>query len=280
MALSASASHSRKVPLRSFRLSSNRNKQIDYILSNSAEQNTSKALSWHSHGITNVGKVRKHNEDSMLERPETGMWVVADGMGGHAAGDVASQMIVNSLKKVHEGLSLERYIDDIEDTLISVNKKLIDKANESAKRTTIGSTVVMMLTYDKYCIYLWAGDSRLYRLRDSELRQMTTDHSQVEQYVEQGLISREEAAVHPHGNMITRAVGATPNFFLDMDIQEMKKGDRYLLCSDGLTKHTEDYEFQEILGNGTAEEICKEMIDMTLDRGAGDNVTAIVIDID
>ena len=216
----------------------------------------------------------------MLERPETGMWVVADGMGGHAAGDVASQLIVNSLKKVHEGLSLERYIDDIENTLISVNKKLIDKANESAKRTTIGSTVVMMLTHDKYCVYLWAGDSRLYRLRDSQLRQMTTDHSQVEQYVEQGLISREEAAVHPHGNMITRALGATPIFFLDMDIQEMKKGDRYLLCSDGLTKHTEDYEFQEILGNGTAEEICKEMIDMTLDRGAGDNVTAIVIDID
>ena len=116
----------------------------------------------------------------MLVRPETGMWVVADGMGGHAAGDVASQLIVNSLKKVHEGLSLERYIDDIEDTLISVNKKLIDKANESAKRTTIGSTVVMMLTFDKYCIYLWAGDSRLYRLRDSVLRQMTTDHSQVE----------------------------------------------------------------------------------------------------
>lgn len=247
---------------------------------NTNEQIPTETLSWHSYGITDVGRVRKHNEDSMLERPETGMWVVADGMGGHAAGDVASQMIVNSLKKVHEGLSLERYIDDIEDTLINVNKKLIDKANESAKRTTIGSTVVMMLAYGKYCIYLWAGDSRLYRLRNGELRQMTTDHSQVEQYVEQGLISREEAAVHPHGNMITRAVGATPKFFLDMDIQEMKKGDRYLLCSDGLTKHTEDFEFNEMLPNGSAEEICKKMIDITLERGAGDNVTAIVIDID
>jgi len=249
-------------------------------MSQSSQNNSANSLSWHSHGITNVGKVRKHNEDSMLVRPETGMWVVADGMGGHAAGDVASQMIVNSLKKVHEGLSLERYIDDIEDTLIDVNKKLIEKANQSAKRTTIGSTVVMMIAYDKYCIYLWAGDSRLYRLRDGQLHEMTTDHSQVEQYVEQGLISREEAAVHPHGNMITRAVGATPNFFLDMEIQEMKKGDRYLLCSDGLTKHTEDYEFHEMLPEGTPEEICKKMIDITLDRGAGDNVTAIVIDID
>ena len=80
--------------------------------------------------------------------------------------------------------------------------------------------------------------------------------------------------------MITRAVGATPNFFLDMDIQELKKGDRYLLCSDGLSKHTEDFEFQEMLAKGTPEEICKEMIDLTLERGAGDNVTAIVIDID
>lgn len=246
----------------------------------STEQHNTTSLSWLSHGITNVGKVRKHNEDSLLERSEAGMWIVADGMGGHDDGDVASQMIVNSLKKVHKGISLERYLDDIEDTLIDVNKKLIQKANEGAKRTTMGSTVVMMLAYDKYCIYLWAGDSRLYRLRDNELRQMTTDHSQVEQYIELGLISREEAVVHPHGNMITRAVGAPQNFFLDMGIQEMQKGDRYLLCSDGLTKHTLDFEFEERLGNGTAEEICKELIDLTLSRGAGDNVTMIVIDID
>ena len=245
----------------------------------SAKNNKSN-LSWHSHGITNVGKVRKHNEDSMLERPEVGLWVVADGMGGHAAGDVASQMITNSLKKVHEGLSLDKYIDAIEDVLIKVNKKLIDKANESTKRTTIGSTVVIMLTYDKYCVYLWAGDSRLYRMRNGELRQMTTDHSQVEQYVEQGLISREEAAVHPHGNMITRAVGATQNFFLDMEIQEIQKGDRYLLCSDGLTKHLVDFEFQEMLPGGDVKKVCQELIDLTLSRGAGDNVTAIVIDID
>ena len=249
-------------------------------MSTTSSKNNTKQLSWHSYGITNVGKVRKHNEDSMLERSEAGMWVVADGMGGHDGGDLASQMIVNTLKKIHEGLSLERYIDDIEDALIEVNKNLIQIASERSKRTTIGSTVVMMLAYQEYCVYLWAGDSRLYRLRDNKLRQMTTDHSQVEQYVEQGLISREEAAVHPHGNMITRAVGASQNFFLDMDIQEMKKGDRYLLCSDGLTKHTLDFEFEERLGNGNVEEICKELIDLTLDRGAGDNVTAIVIDID
>jgi len=240
----------------------------------------SNAFSCTSYGITDVGKARKHNEDSMLDRSEIGLWVVADGMGGHDAGDVASQLIVSSLKKVHEGVTLNRYIDDIEDRLLKVNQQLIDKANESEKKATIGSTVVAMLAYDKYCVYLWAGDSRLYRLRDTEIRQITTDHSQVEQYVERGLISREEAAVHPHANMITRAVGATNDLFLDIDIQEMELNDRYLLCSDGLTKHIMDLELEEILHEeGDPEETCKILIDLTLERGAGDNVTAIVIDI-
>ena len=238
------------------------------------------SMSVNSYGITDVGKARKHNEDAMLDRKEIGLWVVADGMGGHAKGDVASQMIVEAMKKVHEGVKLESYIDDIEERLLDVNKKLVAKAREAEKKVTIGSTVVLMLSFGKYCLYAWAGDSRLYRLRDNELRQMTTDHSQVEVYVEQGLISREEAAVHPHGNMITRAVGAADNLFLDMDIQEMKSGDRYLLCSDGLTKHTNDLEFEEMMKEGTPEECCKKMIQQTLDRGAGDNVTAIIVDVD
>jgi serine/threonine protein phosphatase PrpC len=243
-------------------------------------ETSTKSLAWHSYGITDVGKVRKHNEDAMLDRAEIGLWAVADGMGGHHAGDVASQMIVDTLKKVHEGTNLNRYVDDIEDSILEVNTRLIEKARESEKRTTIGSTVVILVACEKYCVYIWAGDSRLYRQRDGELRQITTDHSQVEQYVEQGLITREEATVHPHGNMITRAVGATETLFLEMDIQEMKSGDRYLLCSDGLTKHIIDFEFQDILQEGTVEETCKTLIDLTLSRGAGDNVTAIVVDID
>lgn len=238
------------------------------------------SIAWHSHGISDVGKVRDHNEDSLLERAEVGMWVVADGMGGHTAGDVASQMIINSLGEVATDLPLDRYIDDIEDRLVQVNKKLIGKAEAGKKRTIIGSTVVVMLACENYCVYLWAGDSRLYRLRKKELRQMTTDHSQVEQYIKRGIITREEATFHPDGNMITRAVGATRDFFLDMDIQEIEKGDRYLLCSDGLTKHVEDYEFEQMLTGGTTEQTCKALIDLTLSRGAGDNVTAIIIDAD
>ncbi len=245
-----------------------------------AENKSSTSLSWSSFGITDVGRVRKHNEDSLLDKPEIGLWVVADGMGGHEGGDVASQMIVESLGKIHEGVTLDRYIDDIEDRLIKVNERLINKAQKSEKNTTIGSTVVGMVAYDRFCTFFWAGDSRLYRLRDNSLRQLSIDHSQVEIYVEQGLISRREAATHPHGNMITRAVGASDDLYIDFDIQEMQSGDRYMLCSDGLTKHLEDIEFEEMLSEGNVEEACKELIALTLERGAGDNVTTIVVDVE
>ena len=246
---------------------------------NLAPNKITSRFTWSSCGLSDKGKVRKHNEDSMLVRPEAGLWVVADGMGGHAAGDVASQMIVTSLKDVQVGGRLNKYINDIEDRLLAVNKRLLNKAQQTDHRTTIGSTVVAMLAYDKYCVYIWAGDSRLYRLRNSQIRQMSTDHSQVEMYVEKGLISREEALGHPHGNMITRAVGASDELYLDMDIQELAHKDRYLLCSDGLTKHVTDLEIQDILDDGTIQEACKELINLTLERGAVDNVTAIVIDI-
>lgn len=245
-----------------------------------AENKSSTSLSWSSFGITDVGKVRKLNEDSLLDKPEIGLWVVADGMGGHEGGDVASQMIVKSLGKIHEGVTLDRYIDDIEDRLIKVNERLINKAQKSEKNVTIGSTVVGMVAYDRFCTFFWAGDSRLYRLRDNSLRQLSFDHSQVEIYIEQGLINRKEAATHPHANMITRAVGAGEDLYIDFDIQEMQSGDRYMLCSDGLTKHLEDIEFEEMLSEGNVEEACKELISLTLERGAGDNVTTIVVDVE
>ena len=248
-------------------------------MSDTTNQNDTKTFSWISYGKTDVGKARKLNEDSMLVRPDVGMWAVADGMGGHEAGDVASQMVVSTLNEIQLGSSLEKYINDIEDALVNVNKKLIEIAHQGEKPTTCGSTVVVMLAYEKYCAFLWAGDSRLYRIRDNKINQLTTDHSQVQLYVEQGLISKEEAESHPHANMITRAVGATEDFVLDVDMQEMNEGDRYLLCSDGLTKHIPDLDFEKMLAKGDVEKKCNELIDLTLARGAKDNVTAVLVDI-
>jgi len=248
-------------------------------MSDTTEKNETESFSWTSCGKTDVGKSRKLNEDSMLIRPDVGMWAVADGMGGHEAGDVASQMVVNTLNEIQLGSSLEKYINDIEDALVNVNKRLIEIANQGEKQTTCGSTVVVMLAYEKYCAFLWAGDSRLYRIRNDQIVRLTTDHSQVQLYIEQGLISKEEAESHPHANMITRAVGATDEFVLDVDMQEMNKGDRYLLCSDGLTKHITDPDFEKMLAKGDVEKKCNELIDLTLARGAKDNVTAVLVDI-
>ncbi|SMN11055.1 Protein serine/threonine phosphatase PrpC, regulation of stationary phase [uncultured Candidatus Thioglobus sp.] len=239
-----------------------------------------KILSWSSFGITDTGKIRKHNEDSMLNNPETGLWVVADGMGGHVAGDVASQMVVNALANISTTNALKDYLDNIEDCLIDVNKFLIEKAGQLDNKTTIGSTVVGMIAYEKFCIFFWAGDSRLYRLRDSTLSQLSIDHSQVELYIAQGIMNRAEAVTHPQGNVITRAIGANKNIYIDFDIQEMRIKDRYMLCSDGLTKHMKDTEFESMLNEGNSEEACRSLMQLTLERGATDNVTAIVIDID
>lgn len=238
-----------------------------------------KGLSWSSFGITDPGKTRKNNEDSMLDDPKIGLWVVADGMGGHIAGDIASQMVVNALANLSLKHTLVEYLDDIEDCLIDVNKCLVEKARQLDQSTTIGSTVVGMIAYDKFCGFFWAGDSRLYRLRDNALRQLSTDHSQVELYIAQGVMSRAEAVTHPRGNVITRAIGANEEIFIDFDIQEMRVNDRYMLCSDGLTKHLKDTEFESMMNEGNSEEACRNLINLTLERGATDNVTAIVIDI-
>jgi serine/threonine protein phosphatase PrpC len=234
-------------------------------------------FTWTSVTLTHTGNVRKHNEDSCLDRADAGLWVVADGMGGHASGDLASQMIVNTLAKVEPGANLSAYVDRVEEALLSVNRKLVDMAAQTQQ--TSGSTVVGLIAFGQHAIILWAGDSRLYRRRGNELKQLTTDHSQVESYVEQGLLTREEAAIHPAGNMVTRAVGAAADLYVEMDIQELQNGDRFLLCSDGLDKHIADPEIAQILAKPDLREAAQTLIDVTLSRGAIDNVTVSVIDI-
>ncbi len=234
-------------------------------------------LTWASYALTHVGHVRKVNEDAFLDRPDLGLWVVADGMGGHSAGDVASNLIVSSLGKLSPPESLSQFTDAVEDSLLEVNKALIKNARETQQ--TSGSTVVALLCHGYHCVYTWAGDSRCYLLRDDVLSQLTTDHSQVEIYVQLGLISREEALSHPSSNMVTRAIGAESDLFLDLDMLEMRPGDRYLLCSDGLHKHVSDRELTNFLAKGSPAAVAHALIDITLARGATDNVTVAIIDV-
>ena len=134
-----------------------------------------------------------------------------------------------------------------------------------------------MVALDNYFALLWAGDSRAYRARKGSIMQLTRDHSQVEELVERGVILREEAESHPASNVITRAVGATDQLYVDVDIDKVEPGDTFLLCSDGLYKHLSEDEISELLRKEEIAEICQSLIDLTLERGATDNVTLVVI---
>jgi serine/threonine protein phosphatase PrpC len=232
---------------------------------------------WKSATITHVGNVRKLNEDSCLDRADIGLWVVADGMGGHAAGDVASQTVVQTLAALPAHATLPAFVNAVEDGILEANERLVAMAAET--KQTSGSTVVALIASQGYGVVLWAGDSRIYRLRNGSFKQMTTDHSQVELFIEQGLITREEAVNHPAGNMVTRAVGAGPELYLEMDIVELEIGDRFLLCSDGLDKHVSDPEIADVLGQGPPAQAAQRLIDLTLSRGASDNVTVSVVEV-
>ncbi len=234
-------------------------------------------LSWTSATLSDVGKKRKHNEDSYLDRREDGLWVVADGMGGHSSGDLASQTIVDTLARCPAADDLDSFVTAVEEQILTAHRQLLEIA--SRRMQTMGSTVVALLARGNHAAVLWAGDSRLYRLRNDRLEQITRDHSHVNMLLDSGLISEDEVEDHPAGNLVTRAVGADEELCLDADIWELQAGDRYLLCSDGLDKHLHDDEIAALLRKGTVDEAARALIDLTLERGALDNVTVSVVDI-
>ncbi|MHB8424367.1 MAG: PP2C family protein-serine/threonine phosphatase [Gammaproteobacteria bacterium] len=232
------------------------------------------ALHWNSFGITNVGAVRKINEDAFLNRPDLGVWAVADGMGGHAAGDVASQIVVDRLAQLPANSGLSTLIDAAEDRLLEANRKLLTLAMRQKERT-IGSTVLALVARGRHAACLWAGDSRLYRIRGRHIEQMMQDHAMVEDLVASGLITREEAADHPQANRITRAIGAMPSLFMDIELFTIRPGDIYLLCSDGLYKELSNDEIIKTLNNN--EQAVDKLIMFALERGARDNVTVVTV---
>lgn len=236
--------------------------------------NESRSLRWNSRAISHVGAVRKNNEDSYLHRPDLGIWAVADGMGGHSAGDVASQTVVECLGQMTPNGSLSSMVDATEDRLLEANRRLLALAVNQHQRT-IGSTAVALLARGSYAACLWAGDSRAYRIRGKRIERMTQDHAMVEDLVSSGLMSRDEAMSHPQANRITRAIGAMPGLFVDVEIFALEPGDIFLLCSDGLYKELTDAEI--VKGLNGDEQAVDALINLALERRARDNVTVVAV---
>lgn len=233
---------------------------------------------WVSSAVTDVGNVRKINEDAILDRPQHGLWVVADGMGGHEAGDVASSSIVSALSSLGSYEKPSEFVSAVEDTLIAVNKRLF--AMSSADGKVVGSTVACLLALPGHCLCMWAGDSRVYRLRNFELEELTTDHSEVEELIAEGSLAREDAEGYPGENVITRAVGGEDELYVEVRLFKLGHKDRILLCSDGLYKDVAFDEIREILSDGAISSAVQRLLDLAKSRRCSDNTSVIGVEFE
>jgi protein phosphatase len=231
---------------------------------------------WTSSARSDAGRVREINEDACLDQSALGRWAVADGMGGHAVGDLASRLVIDALGRLASPASMKSFVADARARLQSANRQLREEATRRQVQR-IGSTVVVLLACDRFCGYIWAGDSRLYLLREGSLRQLTRDHSQVEALKSLGVITEEEARHHPAQHMITRAVGATDVLELDDDAIEVADGDIFLLCSDGLSNEVSEEDMLAVLSKTAGANPSEELVELALARGGRDNITAVVV---
>ena len=230
-------------------------------------------LGWHSSSTSKIGFVRTVNEDSLLDAREQNLWVVADGMGGHSFGDQASREIIDQLVGFRSRENLQHNISELKERLAIAH----EKCRSHNQGQLMGSTVAALYVHDPYCVFLWAGDSRIYRFRNNQLQQMTEDHSLVQGLVSIGELQKEDMDKHPSSHIITRAVGVHSDLELELRHDEIQPGDRYLVCSDGLYKDVTENEIHERMSYSTVEECLDSLVDLALERGGTDNTTAIVV---
>jgi protein phosphatase len=228
---------------------------------------------------THVGKVRRQNEDNYLVATRRGLWAVADGMGGHEAGDIASRVVVEELGTIETPGTAAELLASCERCMISANSRLKKLAAERGG-IVIGTTVAVLLIFDGHYAGVWSGDSRIYRIRQRRIEQITVDHTEVQELVSQGKLSTQEARTWPRRNVITRAIGVSDNPELEIKGGTLEPGDVFVICSDGLTAHVEDEEILALASEHRPQRACDLLIEMTLDRGAVDNVTVVAVRFD
>ncbi|MFV0492493.1 MAG: PP2C family protein-serine/threonine phosphatase [Pseudorhodobacter sp.] len=227
---------------------------------------------------THIGKVRKINEDSILSLPDQKIWVIADGMGGHEAGDFASQTIVDTIAMIPPDLPPGDLMRGLRRTIHEAHDR-IRTAAEERYHARVGATVVALVLSDEHFMAFWAGDSRLYRFRDGQVEMLTSDHSLVAEFVIAGQMTWDEAEHHPQANAITRAVGVGDTLELDKIRGDIRSGDRFLLCSDGLTKYAGFEALRSMVIGTPIETVADKLQNFALDAGGADNISIIVVDV-
>ncbi|WP_207480987.1 type VI secretion system-associated protein TagF [Arenibaculum pallidiluteum] len=230
-------------------------------------------MRWSSAAASHAGTVRGVNEDAFLERPDLGLWAVADGLGGLDAGDVASRLTMERLGALEPQRSAQAFLAEVTRLLRDADACLRGAAGEGR---TMATTAVVLLAFGRHFACLWAGDSRLYRLRGGRLEQLSRDHSEVQDMVDEGILAAAEAASHPRSNVVTRALGAGEDLMLDVIQGAVAPGDRFLLCSDGLTKALAPEAILALAAELPVAEVPGRLVAAALEAGAPDNVTVIL----
>lgn len=231
-------------------------------------------LIWNSAALSDIGQVRKANEDAYLCSNEERLWAVADGMGGLSRGDYASKVVVESLLYFSPQATLPKSIIKLDSCLKNAHQ--LCRNTFASKR--VGSTVAAVHVQGNFCFFVWAGDSRVYRLREGTMTQMTTDHTLGQEKCARGELSPMMAAIHPSAHVLTRAVGVNQDLWVDIDYSKAEADDRYLLCTDGLYNDLDTQEIQQLLGSGSPQQAVKQLISTSVSKGGKDNTTAIVLD--
>ena len=237
------------------------------------------ASPWRSAASTDPGKVRARNEDAFLDCPQQGLWVVADGMGGHQGGDIASQLIVASLAELPVQDDFDERLNGIRQCLHWLNRRLGQELTVTAGRhdSIMGSTVVALLLEGNRAACIWAGDSRCYLWRGQRLYQLSKDHSLQQQLIDEQNMSVEDARAHPSAHALTRAVGAAEQLKLEVLELEVYPGDAFLLCSDGLYQGLTSDAIGNALSLAVPRVALERLFDAALRGSARDNLTAVVI---
>lgn len=242
---------------------------------------------------SHIGMVRKNNEDyckgeiiEVGQNTEVGIFAIADGMGGHNKGEVASQLAVENIIELfnekliqNDSIKIE-YIDDIiKQSYNTVNSMIFDKSKEDEAFDGMGTTLTMAIVYNNKAYIANVGDSRCYIVdKDGKMEKITTDHSIVEEYVKANIITEEEARVHPDRNKITRAVGTEPVVIVDIFVKDLNEGDKILLATDGLTGAVEKEVIENIFSkNNDAESTAQELVEVANTSSGKDNVTVIIV---
>ncbi len=227
-------------------------------------------------GCSDVGRIRSLNEDRFLLRPEVGLWAVTDGMGGHDAGDFASDVVMVELGGVGAHTALPEMLEDFGEHVAQANRRLLEAAGGDAS-SVIGCTLAALLVTGRQLACVWAGDSRIYRIRDGRIELISQDHTEVQQLVDQGAITEADARLHPRRNVVTRAIGVFDFPEMDLVEEEVQRGDILLLCTDGLTEHVGNEEILAAAEEASAAGLCDDLIALALERGGTDNVTVVAV---